>query len=224
MHRESFKNKSSAPCLLIWQTPETELLLPGHRGQKVKRSKVEGENSTYLFLGYNIVSKNHSIVIKKGLFFVFFFFLSFASFEKLISQVIKGDRKYFIHWKAASNIFRVTPPYRDRENKEEKRYRRSKRYKRIYRKERIEGERAGCKECTEDKISQMTTEEKFSHAFFSVPVRKTKMNETRETEIASQVVFLLFFVIPSQIYFLHFFFLNPSSSPERLRLAYYVFF
>lgn len=62
----------------------------------MKRSKDEEENSTYLFLGYNIVSKNHSVVIKKGCFFVGFFFVLLHHFEKLISQV-KGDRKYFIH-------------------------------------------------------------------------------------------------------------------------------
>lgn len=51
------------------------------------------------------------------------------------------------------------------------------------------------------------------------------MNETWETEIASQVVFLLFFFsfFPFPIFIpLLFFFLNPSSSsPELLRLADY---
>lgn len=54
----------------------------------------------------------------------------------------------------------------------------------------------GGEECTEDERSQMTTQGEFSHAFFSVPVRKTKMNETRETKIASHVVFLQFSFFP----------------------------
>lgn len=59
--------------------------------------------------------------------------------------------------------------------------------------------------------------------FFSVPVRKTKMGVTRETEIASQVVFLFSFFSPFPIFLsTSSFFLNPSSSsPELLRSADY---
>lgn len=75
--RGQFKNKTNqAPLVFYVYNPRNSTTTSwsrGNRGQKVKRSKDEEENSTYLFLGYNIVSKNHSVVIKKGCFFVGFF-------------------------------------------------------------------------------------------------------------------------------------------------------
>lgn len=113
------------------------------------------------------MSKNHSIVIKKG-----FFFSTFASFE--ISQV-KGDRKNFIHRKAASNIFRVMPLNGEREGHLRER-------KQV---------------CLEEKRSRMTTGDEFSHAFFFQSHTEKKRNETGETETASQVFSSCFFSFSS---------------------------
>lgn len=81
----------------------------------MKRSKDVGRGFN-VPLGYNM-SKNHSIVIKKG-----FVFLNFCIFEKLISQV-KGDIKYFIHLKSCIQHFQSNASLqkeRERKIKEEK--------------------------------------------------------------------------------------------------------
>lgn len=121
--RGQFKNKTNqAPLVFYVYKPEKldyYFLVTGEQGSKGEKVQRRGREFNVPFLGYNIVSKNHSVVIKKGCFFVGFFFVLLHHFEKLISQV-KGDRKYFIHWKAASNIFRIMPPYRKRERKKNK--------------------------------------------------------------------------------------------------------
>lgn len=98
--RGQFKNKTNqAPLVFYVYKPEKldyYFLVTGEQGSKGEKVQRRGREFNVPFLGYNIVSKNHSVVIKKGCFFVGFFFVLLHHFEKLISQV-KGDRKYFIH-------------------------------------------------------------------------------------------------------------------------------
>lgn len=68
----------------------------------------------------------------------------------------------------------------------------------------IRGGRKGrvqVKECMEVKISQTTTQ-KFSHAFFSVPVRKIKINETQDRNSLPSCfpLFIFSFFLPDILY------------------------
>lgn len=70
--RGQFKNKTNqAPLVFYVYKPEKldyYFLVTGEQGSKGEKVQRRGREFNVPFLGYNIVSKNHSVVIKKVVF------------------------------------------------------------------------------------------------------------------------------------------------------------